>query len=131
MRASAWVMAAALAALATSAAAETKVVPTVLVASAKLAAVPNTVTINAMVQLNDSCWSNPRFQPPLTSAAPLAGEIAPIEVVADYATGKMCAQVVREVAVPTLDWRIYPNPKLTGVKIIGSAQPVTVVIRKR
>jgi hypothetical protein len=131
MRASAWVVAAAIAALATGAVAETKVVPTVSIATAAWSTQPNTLAIKATVQLNDACWTNPRFMPPLTGAKPPAGEVAPIEVVADYATGKICAQVVRTVAVPTLNWRIYPNPKLTGVKIIGSVHPVTVVIRKR
>lgn len=91
---------------------------------------PNTITITAMVQLNDSCWSNPRFVPPLTGTRPLPGSVAPIEVQADYATGKMCAMIVRKVPVPVLNWRIYPNPKLRAVKIIGSTTPVTVNIRR-
>ena len=68
--------------------------------------------------------------PPLTGALPASGTVAPIEVQADYATGKMCAMIVRKVPVPVLNWRIYPNPKLRAVKIVGSQQPVTVNIRR-
>jgi hypothetical protein len=132
MRASTWLTAAALAAMATSAAAATttKTVPTVISATARWSTLPNTITITAMVQLNDSCWSNPRFVPPLTGALPPSGTVAPIEVQADYTTGKMCAMIVRKVAVPVLNWRIYPNPKLRAVKIVGSQHPVTVNIRR-
>jgi hypothetical protein len=131
MRASAWVMAAALAALASGAVAETKVVPTVLIGSAGWSTRPNTITLNAVVQLNDTCWSNPRFMPPLAGAKSAPGQTAQIPILADHATGKMCGMVVRKVKVPTRDWRIYPNPQLKAVKFVGSAQPVTVVIAKR
>lgn len=132
MRASTWLTAAALAAMATSAAAATttKTVPTVISATARWSTLPNTITITAIVQLNDSCWSNPRFMPPLTGPRPAPGTVAPIEVQADYTTGKMCAMVVRTVPVPVLNWRIYPNPKLRAVKMIGSQHPVTVNIRR-
>jgi len=131
MRGSAWVMAAALAALASGAAAETKVVPTVISGSAAWSKhQPNTIVLAAVVQLNDSCWSNPRFVPPLTKAATPLGETAPIEIQADHATDKMCSMIVRKVRVPTLNWRIYPNPKLASVKFVGSTHPVTAAIGK-
>ena len=132
MRASIWLVAAALAGMATSAAAATttKTVPTVISASARWSTLPNTITITAIVQLNDSCWSNPRFMPPLTGPQPPSGSVAPIEVQADYATGKMCAMIVRKVPVPVLNWRIYPNPRLRAVKIIGSQHAVTAIIRR-
>jgi hypothetical protein len=136
MRASTWLAAAgltaaALAAMATSAAAATtKTVPTVISATARWSTLPNTITITATVQLNDSCWSNPRFMPPLTGPRPSPGTVAPIEVLADYATGKMCAMIVRKVQVPVLNWRIYPNPRLRAVKVIGSQHPVTAIIRR-
>jgi hypothetical protein len=130
MRAFAWAAAAALAAVATSAAAEVKVVPTVVSGSAKWDKAPNTIVLNAVVQLNDSCWSNPKFRPPLANVKQ-AGATAPIEIVANYVTGKMCAQVVRRVPVPAYKWRIYPNPTLKSVKYVGSTTPVTVQIGKR
>jgi hypothetical protein len=132
MRASTWLTAAALAAMATSAAAATttKTVPTVISATARWSTLPNTITITATVQLNDSCWSNPRFMPPLTGPRPPPGTVVPIEVLADYTTGKMCAMVVRKVPVPVLNWRIYPNPRLRAVKVIGSQHPVTAIIRR-
>ena len=131
MRASAWALAAALAAMASGAAAETQVVPTVLTGSAAWSKkLPNTVVLNAVVQFNDGCWSNPRFMPPLASAKAPLGDTAPVEVQADHATKKMCAMVVREVHVPTRNWRIDPNPKLASVRFVGSTTPVTVVIAK-
>lgn len=137
MRASTWfaatgLAAAALAGMATTAAAATttKTVPTVITASARWSTVPNTITITAVVQLNDTCWSNPRFAPPLTGPRLAPGTVAPIEVQADYASGKICAMVVRKVPVPVLNWRIYPNPKLRAVKIIGSTHAVTAIIRR-
>lgn len=131
MRASAWVMAASLAAMTSGAAAETKVVPTVLTGSAGWSTLPNTIVLNAVVQLNDTCWSNPRFMPPLAGARGAPGQMAQIPILADHATGKMCGMVVRKVAVPTRNWRIYPNPQLRAVRFVGSAQPVTVVISRR
>jgi hypothetical protein len=137
MRASTWLAAAgltaaALAAMATTAAAATttETVPTVISATARWSTLPNTITITAIVQLNDSCWSNPRFVPPLTGPRPPPGTVAPIEVQADYATGKMCAMIVRKVPVPVQNWRIYPNPKLRAVRIVGSQHPVTAIIRR-
>ena len=132
MRASKWLIGAALAAMATSAAAATtaKTVPTVISATARSSTLPNTITITAIVQLNDSCWSNPRFVPPLAGALPPSGTVAPIEVQADYTTGKMCAMIVRKVPVPVVNWRIYPNSKLRAVKIIGSQHPLTAPIRR-
>jgi hypothetical protein len=116
--------------MATSAAAATttKTVPTVISATARWSTLPNTITITAIVQLNDSCWSNPRFAPPLTGPRPPRGTVAPIEVQADYQAGKMCAMFVRMVPTPVLNWRIYPSPALRAVKIIGSQHPVTVNI---
>jgi hypothetical protein len=130
MRNLAWLGAAALAAMATSAAAEVKVVPTVLSGSAAWSTTPNTIVLNAVVQLNDSCWSKPRFRPPLANVKQ-AGDTAPVEIVADYAAGKMCAQVIRTVPVPSYKWRIYPNPALKSVKYVGSTTPVTVQISRR
>ncbi|HWF78123.1 MAG TPA: hypothetical protein VN694_13210 [Caulobacteraceae bacterium] len=135
MRASAWVMAAALAALASGASAETKAIPTVVSGAAAWSRLPNTITLNAVVQLNDTCWSNPRFMPPL-AAKPAPGRAAPVQptevpILADHATGKMCGMVVRQVKVPTRQWRIYPDPQLKSLKFVGSAQPVTVVIARR
>ena len=131
MRASAWVMAAALAALAGGATAETKVVPTVISGTAVWSKkLPNTIVLNAVVQLNDTCWSNPRFMPPLTHASTPVGDTAPVEILATHAAKKMCGMVVRKVRVPTRSWRIYPNPKLTSVKFVGSDQPVTATITK-
>jgi hypothetical protein len=124
-------MAAALAAMASGAAAETATVPVVLIGSAGWSTLPNTIVLNATVQLNDSCWSNPRFMPPLAGAKSAPGQTAQIPILADHVTGKMCAQVVRQVKVPTRNWRFYPNPALTSVKFVGSSQPVTVVISKR
>jgi hypothetical protein len=129
MRNLAWLGAAALAAMATTAAAEVKVVPTVLSGSAAWSRTPNTIVLNATVQLNDSCWSKPRFRPPLANVKQ-SGDTAPIEIVADYAAGKICAQLVRKVALPSYKWRIYPNPALKSVKYVGSATPVTVRISK-
>jgi hypothetical protein len=137
MRAPAWVMAAALAALAGGASAATQVVPTVIAGSAAWSKTqPNTVVLNAVVQLNDGCWSNPRFMPPLSAKPPRGPaaavmQTAPIQILADHDTRKMCPMVVRQVKVPTRNWRVYPNPQLTSVKYIGSAQPVTAVTGKR
>jgi hypothetical protein len=131
MRAFAWVIAAALAAAATTAAAEVKLVPTIASGTAAWATTPNTLVLNAMAQLNDTCWSKPRFRPPLTGAKHPLGDTAQVEIVADHASGKMCGMVLRKVAVPTYRWRIYPNPALKAVKYVGSTTPVTAVIAKR
>jgi hypothetical protein len=135
MRASAWIVAAALAALASGAAAETKPIPTVISGSAAWSRLPNTITLNAVVQLNDTCWSNPRFMPPLAakpkSGAPPAAQPTEVTILADHATGKMCGMVVRKVKAPTWQWRIYPGTQPKVLKYVGSAQPVTVVIAKR
>ena len=136
MRASAWVMAAALAALASGAAAATQTVPTVIAGTAAWSKTqPNTIVLNAVVQLNDGCWSNPRFMPPLSTRPP-RGRAAPMQtaqipILADHDTRKMCPMLVRKVPVPTRNWRIYPNPALTSVKYVGSTQPVTAIIGKR
>jgi len=129
MRNLAWLGAAALVATATTAAAEVKVVPTVLSGSAAWSKTPNTIVLKAVVQLNDSCWSKPQFRPPLANVKQ-AGDTAPIEIVANYATGKICAQVVTKAPVGPYNWRIYPNPKLKSVKYVGSTTPVTVQISK-
>jgi hypothetical protein len=127
MRGSAWLIAAALAGLAAPAAADVETVPTVVSGSAKWGA-PNTVTLNAVVQLNDTCWSNPRVDPRRVGISSRAPVTAPVFIVADHATGRMCAMVVRQVAIPTLDWRIHRDPRLRSVQFIGSAHAVTVVI---
>jgi hypothetical protein len=106
-------------------------VPTVISATAVWDHVaPNTVVVDAKVQLNDTCWSNPRFEAPLgrVRAKADASGVAPILVVATYTPHHVCGMVVRQVDVPALHWRIYPNPSLTAVKIVGSAQPVTAPI---
>ena len=132
MRASGWAMAVALAAMASGAAAATQVVPTVISGSAAWSKkLPHTIVLNAVVQFNDGCWSKPRFVPPLTHAGTPQGDTAPVEIQATHATQKMCTMIVRKVHVPTRSWRIYPNPKLTSVKFVGSTTPVTAVIVKR
>ena len=135
MRASTLVIAAALAALASSAAADTKPIPTVISGTAAWSRLPNTITLNAVVQLNDTCWSNPRFMPPLAAkpkpGAPPAAQPTVVTILADHAAKKRCGMVVSKVRVPTRQWRIYPNPALKSLKFVGSAQPVTVVIAGR
>ena len=131
---SAWMLAAGLAATATTmasgAVADTRVVPTVLSGTARWSSAANRIDLDAVVQLNDSCWSRPRIQAPLGSV-PTPGDVAPIQIVADYATGQMCAQVVTSVRTPPLSWRVTPGRRLRSVRFIGSQRPVVVQIRPR
>ena len=105
-------------------------VATVISAAARWAG-PDTITVNAVVQLNDSCWSDPRFVAPLNLRPGPPSPVVPIWVMADHETGKMCAQIVRTAVVPTYKWRTSPGPRPTAVKVFGSAHPLTVTIQRR
>lgn len=91
------------------------------------------ITIHAEVDLPNSCWSNPRFQPPDSNTMPDADGIVPITVIVESSEGPgiACSMIYRRaVNVPLLHWTSYPASGLKGIKVIGSRSPVVVTIRR-
>ena len=93
----------------------------------------HTITIRAKVDLPNSCWSNPRFQPPDSNTMPGADGIVPITVIVDSSEGPgiACSMIYQQaVNVPVLHWTSYPAHGLKAIKVIGSRSPVVVTIRR-
>ncbi len=108
-------------------------VPVVHTASARHSASERrTIIVSGTVDLPNSCWTNPRFQPPPPGAKADADGVVPITVVADSSEGPgvACAMIFRQgVKVPSLHWTHYPSKGLRAVKVIGSRTPVIAPIQ--